>query len=127
MSAVPPSRPFVRRDSPTTSSTGDSSSGKVPLTPKDGNDLRQSNRPPSALALNKNHSRPTHGRKPSVTFEDELSPADKELRLTAGNVQSKVKESYPDIDEARRRERRRTEARAAIEVCHSLLCFVYLW
>ncbi|GJJ13261.1 hypothetical protein Clacol_007512 [Clathrus columnatus] len=109
---VPPMRPFVRRDSPTASSTGDSSSGKVPLTPKEEDDIRRSVRPPSALASSKDYTRPTHGRKSSVTFEDDVSFMDNGTRP----VHVKTAENDSAAGEAKRRERRRSEARAAIEL-----------
>ncbi|KAF8580117.1 hypothetical protein K439DRAFT_328331 [Ramaria rubella] len=99
MSTVsPPLRPFARRESPA-SSTGDSSSGKAPLTPRDGSSTYSG---PSAVNTNRRPG--THGRKPSITFEDEQD----------GN--GKEKQNDTNADEARRKERRRSEARAAIEL-----------
>lgn len=100
---APPTRPFARRESPA-SSTGDSSSGKAPLTPRDGSDTRSVYTGGSAISVNRR--RPgTHGRKPSVTFEDEKE----------GVGKGKQRDSVA-TDEARRRDRRRSEAKAAIEV-----------
>lgn len=103
-SVVPPMRPFARRESPA-SSTGDSSSGKAPLTPRDGSDLGMGAR--SAYSSSASRGRQGHGRKPSVTFEDEQENGKKGKSRERDNVSPQ---------EARLRERRRTEARAAIEV-----------
>ena len=97
-SVAPPLRPFARRDSPA-SSTGDSSSGRAPLTPRDGSDTRSTYSRPSAMSANRGGAG-ARRRKPSVTFEDDK---DKE-RVGA------------TTDEIRRKERRRSEARAALEV-----------
>ncbi|GJE89642.1 hypothetical protein PsYK624_057460 [Phanerochaete sordida] len=94
-----PSKPFAvteRGNSPA-SSTGDSSSGRTPLTPADGSDLGvRQNR--SAVGARKGHRRG-----PSVTFEDEDNERGRPGAKTAN-------------DEERRKERRRSEAKAAIEL-----------
>ncbi|EKM61649.1 uncharacterized protein PHACADRAFT_248377 [Phanerochaete carnosa HHB-10118-sp] len=94
-----PSKPFAvsgRGNSPA-SSTGDSSSGRTPLTPADGSDLGIGE---SRSAISARNGR---RRGPSVTFEDE----EKE-RGRAGSKVANVEE--------RRKERRRSEAKAAIEL-----------
>ena len=97
---APPMRPFARRDSPA-SSTGDSSSGRAPLTPRDGSDTRSIHSRPSAMSTRRR--RPgVHARNASVTFEDDKG-------------EDKQKDNAA-TDEIRRKERRRSEARAAIEV-----------
>lgn len=98
-----PSKPFAvseRGNSPA-SSTGDSSSGRTPLTPADGSDL-SINDSRSAVSARKGHRRG-----PSVTFEDKEKDRGRPGPKT-GN------------DEERRKERRRSEAKAAIEVSCSI-------
>lgn len=107
---APPTRPFARRKSPA-SSTGDSSSGKAPLTPRDGSETRSAYSGPSSRPRQASHG---HGRKPSVTFEDEDVAGGKGKQRERDNVSPQ---------EARRRERRRSEARAAIEVRMSFIRF----
>ena len=102
--SAPPQKPFAsapRQYSPA-SSTGDSSSGRTPLTPADGSDYGVSD---SRSALSSALG-PRKGHKPrvSVSFEDEKD------RLPRGGTKS------DDSVEERRRERRRSEAKAAIEV-----------
>ncbi|KAF8527438.1 hypothetical protein BU17DRAFT_81594 [Hysterangium stoloniferum] len=106
-SVTPPARPFVRRDSPV-SSTGDSSSGRAPYTPRDGSDTRSAySRPPSAISTGRERST-SYGRT-SVTFED-----NKDVTIR-GKGENKGKGREP-CEEVKRKERRRTEARAAIEL-----------
>ncbi|KAF9469533.1 hypothetical protein BDZ94DRAFT_1242627 [Collybia nuda] len=122
-----PSKPFAmaRRDSPA-SSTGDSSSGRAPFTPKDGSEVgstaesgigRSKERGNtskkdgwsggvSGLPLNGTNGTSKHIKRRSVSFEDDLRdsdpvPKERETRLEG---------------EERRRERRRSEAKAAIEL-----------
>jgi len=123
-----PQRPFAnqrRQDSPA-SSTGGSSSGKAPLTPRDGSDYfsvdpRSRNDSantseasvsvtPSALKGTRNHIK-----RSSVTFADaDISKLEKERgRLV---VSSSSKDLSEKSVEERRRERRRSEAKASIEV-----------
>jgi len=101
----PPPKPFAsstRGYSPA-SSTGDSSSGRTPLTPADGSDYGygDSRSMISAVA----GARKVHKRGASVCFEDD-PPKSEKGRLTKTG----------DSDEERRKERRRTEAKAAIEL-----------
>ncbi|KZT42709.1 hypothetical protein SISSUDRAFT_1058477 [Sistotremastrum suecicum HHB10207 ss-3] len=98
---VPPMRPFARRESPA-SSTGDSSSGKLPLTPQDGSELGIAT---SSTAPSK-RSGPGHAKRSSVSFVDDSRPQGDE-RTRGGQKVS---------DETRRRDRRRSEAKAAIEL-----------
>ncbi|TFK42083.1 hypothetical protein BDQ12DRAFT_703504 [Crucibulum laeve] len=110
-----PSKPFaMRRDSPA-SSTGDSSSGRQPLTPRDGSEIGTASRKDqrggereknewssgvSGLGANKRHTK-----RRSVSFGVDTKDEDS------------AKESPDSSDpEERRRERRRGEARAAIEL-----------
>jgi hypothetical protein len=112
--SLQPVKPFVNarrggRES-SASSTGDSSSGRAPLTPRDGSDFGD------GLGREKRHDK-----KPSVTFEDPKDPRVARERggksrdsAAAGGKQSVSNESAGD--ELRRRERRRSEAKASIEV-----------
>jgi hypothetical protein len=128
-----PVRPFaIRRDSPA-SSTGDSSSGRAPLTPRDGSDVSGPKKaagkgkgreewgsgvsglgPPSSksTASGHGHSGPRRVKRRSVSFEDEIKDA-----ASVSSAARKSKETDSDDSEARRRDRRRSEAKAAIEVC----------
>lgn len=122
VASIVPAKPFaMRRDSPA-SSTGDSSSGRAPLTPRDGSDLGSktvsSNRKDEwssgvsglSVASTKGAMRPRgangpnkHMQRRSVSFNDDVEDEknDKEGKIDA---------------ETRRKERRRGEAKAAIEV-----------
>lgn len=103
-----PQRPFVssstgRGESPAPSSTGESSSGGAPFTPRDGSEigirLREGGGDSrSAVKVHRD------GRRPSVTFEDPPTKTRERAKSEASQ-------------EERRKERRRTEAKAAIEVC----------
>lgn len=126
-----PTRPFVTRESPATSSTGDS----VPVTPRDGSDLGSAhtvkkrnetiatNSTPnstgghvwsggaSGLGLGKGGK---HVKRHSVGFEDDvvIIGGGEKKRPSGLASPGKVVEG----EEERRKERRRGEARAAIEV-----------
>ncbi|KAF5352818.1 hypothetical protein D9756_006142 [Leucocoprinus leucothites] len=131
--SIPPVKPFaVRRDSPA-SSTGGSSSGRAPLTPRDGSDIGSSRTTPSSkkekkdewssgvsgLGVTSNrggmHSRAgssgpgvgRHVQRRSVSFDDDVGYEE--------GKKGKVDGSEDDA-EARRKERRRSEAKAAIEL-----------
>ncbi|EAU92436.2 hypothetical protein CC1G_00655 [Coprinopsis cinerea okayama7 len=137
-----PSRPFaVRRDSPA-SSTGDSSSGRAPLTPRDGSDIGINTRSKdSALKTDsvQQYSGGASGlgmsaktkqklKRRSVSFDDEprdlvefrSSRASRDLTKLTGGDSGKAKEkerrSVEVEMEERRKERRREEAKAAIEL-----------
>lgn len=132
-SALPPPRPFaggVRGNSPSASSTGDSSStGRTPLTPRDGSEIgvgmrrgdrdrdsevgstttgRYSSKASvvsgsaggAANGMRKGHG---HKKSASVSFDESGDTGKEKERLSS--------------DDDRRRERRRSEAKAAIEVC----------
>ncbi|KAJ3899038.1 hypothetical protein F5879DRAFT_978240 [Lentinula edodes] len=108
-----PSKPFASQ-SPA-SSTGDSSSGRgAPITPRDGSDIGDG----MGNALSKEEQwgsgvsglsfATKHGRKRSIAFDEDAG--------NEGKGKNKSKET-PEDEEARRKDRRRSEARAAIEVC----------
>ncbi|KAH9885432.1 hypothetical protein C8Q73DRAFT_795850 [Cubamyces lactineus] len=108
--ATPP-KPFagagsgfgLRGNSPA-SSTGDSSSGRTPITPVDGSDISATTS--SAVSAQKRG----HRKSASVTFEEpergRHGARDREAEKSEGS----------DPEERRRRERRRSEAKAAIEL-----------
>ncbi|KXN85740.1 hypothetical protein AN958_10923 [Leucoagaricus sp. SymC.cos] len=129
--SIPPVKPFaVRRDSPA-SSTGDSSSGRVPVTPRDGSDIGSSRAAPSSgkkerkdewssgvsgLGVSGNRGGASagagrHVKRRSVSFDDSV---DKEEQSVSGR-KSRDHEDEADV-EVRRKERRRGEAKAAIEL-----------
>ncbi|KAJ7572006.1 hypothetical protein C8J56DRAFT_85569 [Mycena floridula] len=102
-----PMKPFATpRDSPA-SSTGDSSSGRAPFTPRDGSDIgsgssgRKDEEDKWSGGATGLLSPGKHNKRRSVSFEQD-----------APLVTGKPK---PD-DESRRRDRRRNEAKAAIEL-----------
>ena len=115
-----PERPFAIRNSPASSTEG-SSSGRAPLTPRDGSEIGVQDRKrhewsggASGLGVkNQQFKRRT------VSFEEDHldsnlrgSPHSKDKQHTDNNA------VINDEDrEARRKERRRGEAKAAIEVC----------
>ena len=105
-------KPFARaerRESPA-SSTGDSSSGRIPLTPRDGSELGsrspEANRPPRGLRPAKD----ARAKRRSLSADK-----DAEYGRSAEGGISRDRETLAE-SESRRRDRRRTEARAAIEV-----------
>jgi hypothetical protein len=132
---LPPRKPFVLRDSSPVSSAGDSSSSRMPITPRDGSELGAG--PTGRPAIG-------HRQRASVTFLDEVEgererrererrERERELRRpSVGKRPSHgrgpppvVSSSSDDEDtvrgreraaEEKRRERRRSEAKAAIEV-----------
>ena len=131
-SAVPgmPVRPFARRESPA-SSTGDSSSGRAPLTPRDGSDIgstggsglgaqAKSGETNSAM---KGSSNMLSAKRRSVCFEDDLI-GDPAPPSASGRGKTMQKDGREGVDEEKRKERRRSEAKAAIEVCVCILFFI---
>ena len=121
-----PTRPFAggggrrERESPA-SSTGDSSSGRAPVTPKDGSEIgvgkgvngaKERGWGSGVSGLGGPGGK--HFGRQSVSFEEDVRP------VGDGGVSGKAKTSLGD--EERRRERRRSEAKAAIEVCFFHLC-----
>ncbi|KAK0450560.1 uncharacterized protein EV420DRAFT_1646480 [Desarmillaria tabescens] len=101
-----PTKPFATpRESPA-SSTGDSSSGRAPLTPRDGSDIvsasgKKEQWSGGASGLGLGHKR----RSVSFDFEEDATA------IGGGKGKGKGKD-----DETRRRDRRRDEAKAAIEL-----------
>ncbi|KAI0830872.1 hypothetical protein BC628DRAFT_909549 [Trametes gibbosa] len=108
-----PPRPFavsnsgfgLRGNSPA-SSTGDSSSGRTPITPVDGSDLSAT--APSTISAQKRG----HRKSASVSFDEPERgrPGARDRDRDAEKAEGS------DPDERRRRERRRSEAKAAIEL-----------
>lgn len=128
---VAPRKPFALRDRSPASSAGDSSSSRMPITPRDGSELGVTSTGRPGIG---------HRKRASVTFVDELE-GEKETRerdstrISASSRSSHshgfghgppvVASSSDDEDTARdreheveekRKERRRIEAKAAIEV-----------
>lgn len=118
--AIHPERPFaVRRNSPA-SSTGDSSSSRAPVTPRDGSEIGIQDRKRdewsgdvSGLSVKQ------HFKRRSVSFEeDNLNSKPSGIPHSKGKEHTNSNTAVNDeVREARRKERRRTEAKAAIEVC----------
>ncbi|KAL0069367.1 hypothetical protein AAF712_003387 [Marasmius tenuissimus] len=104
--------PPMSRGSPATSSTGGSSTGRAPVTPRDGSELgirgggkRDEHQPRREWSGGASGLGFGHGRKKSATADDEDID---------GTVRGKSKEE--GSEESRRRDRRRGEAKAAIEL-----------
>ncbi|KAI0673930.1 hypothetical protein C8Q78DRAFT_661091 [Trametes maxima] len=99
-----PATGFGLRGNSPASSTGDSSSGRTPITPVDGSDL-SATAPSVASAQRRGHRKSA-----SVTFDEpergRAGVRDREAEKAEGS----------DPEERRRRERRRSEAKAAIEL-----------
>ncbi|KDQ15582.1 hypothetical protein BOTBODRAFT_187051 [Botryobasidium botryosum FD-172 SS1] len=95
------------------SSTGDSSSGKMPLTPRDGSDASQ---------LGASNASSIGGPGIRSRSEDRVRARGygHEKRGSKGNVSFESKSEVEDEGEERRRTRRRNEARAAIEYGNAL-------
>lgn len=124
----PPQRPFAMRDKSPSSSTGDSSSGRLPITPRDGSEigseLGRGVRGKQQLSRTSGSSKTENG--------GFLSASNSEMGLKAKKLAHRKSASYDDstlkgtmrggvgvasvTDEERRRERRRSEAKNAIEV-----------
>lgn len=119
-----PPKPFATpRESPA-SSTGDSSSGRAPLTPRDGSDIGSGSASNSGVRVRSDdgskHEKQwsggvsglglhgAHVKRRSVSFDEEAAKS-------VNGGKGKGKETPMD-GETRRRERRRSEAKAAIEV-----------
>ena len=125
-----PVRPFARRESPA-SSTGDSSSGRAPLTPRDGSDIGsaggsglgvQAKSGESTSAM-KGSSNMRSAKRRSVCFEDDLI-GDSAPPSVSGRGKTMQKDGREGVDEEKRKERRRSEAKAAIEVRVCILFFI---
>ena len=120
-----PERPFAGRRNSPASSTEDSSSGRAPLTPRDGSEIDIQDRKrhewsggAGGLGVKIQHKN-QHVKRRSVSFEDDHHdaklrgvPHSKGKQLTKNNAATNDEDR-----EARRKERRRGEAKAAIEVC----------
>ena len=124
-SAMPLPKPFALRGSSPASSAGESSSSRMPVTPRDGSELGVG-RPG-----------PGHRKRVSVTFVDDVERNEKDARrsIVAGRPShgpTVVADSSDDEAshrnrerhaEEKRKERRRGEAKAAIEVrLHMMSC-----
>ena len=116
-----PERPFAARRNSPASSTEDSSSGRAPLTPRDGSEIDIQDRKrhewsggPGGLKVKNKHVQ-----RRSVSFEeDHRDPKLRGIPHSKGKQLTKSSATIDDEDrEARRKERRRGEAKAAIEVC----------
>ena len=108
-----PQRPFasnssVAGESPAGSSTGDSSSGRSPFTPRDGSDIGMRSKDDASDPGSTLKAR--HVKKHSVTFEDQVRGRERAKSVTG---------------EQRTRERRRSEAKAALEV--RFAPFYWVW
>ncbi|PPQ99569.1 hypothetical protein CVT24_005357 [Panaeolus cyanescens] len=126
---VLPDKPFAsRRDSPA-SSIGDSSSGRAPLTPRDGSDIAPPSETQSTIKKRNEWNSGVSGlgvkqhiKRRSVSFEDDErdvvrhAPGHLRGNSKARNDSGSGDTSNEDDKEVRRRERRRSEARAAIEL-----------
>jgi len=129
-----PVKPFAaRRDSPA-SSTGDSSSGRAPLTPKDGSDIGSKTIPSSRRERKDEWSSGVSGlsvasTKGGMRSREVANGPNKYLqgRSVSFNDDVQVEENgkneveNENDAEIRRKERRRGEAKAAIEVCVQFL------
>lgn len=107
-----PQRPFasnssLRGESPAGSSTGDSSSGRAPFTPRDGSDIGIRSKDDASDVGSTLKAR-GHGKRPSVTFEDQV-------------IRGRERAKTDVMNEQRTRERRRSEAKAALEVSSTFL------
>lgn len=108
-------KPFAgmeRRESPA-SSTGDSSSGRIPLTPRDGSELGSRSEWGSGADRLSGGLRPVkdaRAKRRSLSMDMDVEYG----RGAEGGI-ARDRET-PAESESRRRDRRRTEAKAAIEV-----------
>lgn len=117
-----PDKPFAGRRNSPASSTGDSSSGRAPLTPRDGSDIvvQEETKPKG------------HIKRRSVSFEDdlqqELKPPNRSHFKETHRSGSDAGDSSNDENrtEYKRRERRRSEAKAAIEVLGFTELYLYI-
>jgi serine/arginine repetitive matrix protein 2 len=116
-----PEKPFATRRNSPASSTEDSSSGRAPLTPRDGSeiDIQDRKRREWSGGANGLGIKNQHVKHRSVSFEeDHHDPKLRGIPHSKGKQLTKSNAAINDEDrEARRKERRRGEAKAAIEVC----------
>lgn len=126
-----PQRPFLsearRRDSPA-SSTGGSSNGPAPLTPADGSDYFSPNVRGNGDSPGDSSTRSTpqsamkgargHLQRASVSFQGDIPELDNDLTLRGKKSNHSLAKPKYSVEERenRRRDRRRSEAKAAIEV-----------
>lgn len=114
-----PERPFaVRRNSPASSTEG-SSSGRAPLTPRDGSEIGVQDGKRHEWSGGGPGVKNQHMKHRSVSFEeDNLDLKSRDIPHSRGKQHTNNNAAIDDEDrEARRKERRRGEAKAAIEVC----------
>lgn len=122
------------RDYSPSSSTGDSSSGRLPITPRDGSEIG------SDLGRAVRGKRQTFRTTESLDIGNDglLSVSNSEMGLRAKKLSHRKSASYDDstlkaamrggggavamTDEAKQRERRRSEAKNAIEVRPLIQC-----
>jgi serine/arginine repetitive matrix protein 2 len=119
MKAKPFAGTAVRRESPA-SSTGDSSSGRLPLTPRDGSDFSSKGSWDKVDRLsgglqNVGRDRKERIQKRRVSFDEDVD-FDRGKDKGTGHRERGEKIETPLDGENRRRDRRRNEAKAAIEV-----------
>lgn len=140
LSTQVPQRPFAnqRRQESPASSTGGSSTGRLPLTPKDGSDYfnMDISRNSDAASVHSGSSpsamKGTRGRpnKSSVTFEDGAKDEKLKHRGRPINVKGDDRHQHTNASaraqESRRRERRREEAKKSIEVGFTYV-YIYLY
>ena len=108
-------KPFARverRESPA-SSTGDSSSGRIPLTPRDGSELGSRSERGSGADRLSGGLRPAKDAR--MKKRNLSADKDAEYGRRAEGGESRDQETLAE-SESRRRDRRRTEAKASIEV-----------
>lgn len=111
----------------------------MPLTPKDGSDYsipdsRLINDSPSSSSLNATPPSAMKGgrghvKRASVSFEDRVGVDKDETirgRRSSGMAVSKADGVSTDERENRRRDRRRSEAKAAIDVCDLHMPFIFV-
>ncbi|KIM88870.1 hypothetical protein PILCRDRAFT_243073 [Piloderma croceum F 1598] len=115
----------MRRESPA-SSTGDSSSGRLPLTPRDGSDFGSKDNWDRmgrlSGGLQQGRDNKEHRKKRSVSFGEDFDfERGRDKGIARERERERERERAEDVEtpvegENRRRDRRRSEARAAIEV-----------
>lgn len=123
----PPQRPFAMRNNSPSSSTGDSSSGRLPITPRDGSEIG------SEIGRGVRGKKQMFRTTESLRTGDDglLSASNSEMGLKTKKLAHRKSASYDDstlkgamrggsgvvgVTEEMRRERRRSEAKNAIEV-----------
>jgi hypothetical protein len=115
-------KPFTREESPASSIGYSSVSSRIPATPRTGSEV--GNTSTSVVTSSSGSSadvipRKSHGKRLSVTFDEPVAyAAEKSLhrREASGNSTGSGRRESTDLQSAKRNERRRSEAKAAIEV-----------